>query len=184
MGRKQYRGTAYELQSRKLLAASNSSKHLMPIVECIDSLENERVDWIFPWPSGTVSMFWMNLNPNPKHSERLVKWILEQCEGLADVASFLLSQPDYTVNELNIRTCHKFGSITADSIFWFPDIDTRAAEGSGGVTGKLVIAGSEFSKLPMLPEILRYWAPEKYHPRCEFSMRQMFGRWGAFSSRV
>ncbi|KAF7540978.1 hypothetical protein G7054_g965 [Neopestalotiopsis clavispora] len=111
-----------EVEIMKQLSKKNQ-KHLLPLLASYE--QSDRFYLIFPWAESDLCEYWEDLNPDPLFNQANVKWVAEQCQGIAYGLS-RIHQWDSTQTRLRRPSNFKdimgyHGDIKPANILWFKD---------------------------------------------------------------
>lgn len=104
--------------------SDNAHRHLISLLA---TYEQFRVYFlIFPCAEGDLTRFWSVLKPKPSFDLKTVKWVAEQCEG---IAHGLVKIHKYQTSNANTKAGSpekrygRHGDLKPENILWFSDAD-------------------------------------------------------------
>lgn len=117
---------------------------------------------IFPWADGDLSHFWQKERPSPLFRMDTVRWVVKQCEGIADG---LVRIHKYQTSDLgNLTALHqkqygRHGDLKPENILWFSD-------DSGGTLKISDFGLSDFNKSYVTKKGMA-WSMSYRPPECD-----------------
>ncbi|KAI1769319.1 kinase-like protein [Hypoxylon sp. FL1150] len=105
-------------------------KHMIPLLATIQKEEDnvEKYYLLFPKANGDLRHFWKT-NFNKSSNESLLRWMAEQCLGIAEALSMLHRDQDKKGSGDDYPIYGRHGDIKAANILWFSNPDSPGPDG-------------------------------------------------------
>ncbi|KAK9419823.1 putative Kinase-like protein [Seiridium unicorne] len=114
----------FERELEMLKAFSNRHSHLISLLASYEKPND--YFYIFHWADANLMAYWQHTNPNPSFDWSMVKWVAEQCKGLASgillIHEHKLSIAVQTASDLPPDQTEVFGyhgDIKPQNVLWF-----------------------------------------------------------------